>query len=104
MQHALRCVAGEFSFPGKEEDQEGDAARRRVAEDQLDKATNTILRSVVDTPGFGNDIDHKHAVRPITGASGNVDEQFRTKRGAKETEAAIDWSAGVCYRRTAFGD
>ena len=34
VQHALRCVAGEFPVTRKEEDQEGDAARGCVEEDR----------------------------------------------------------------------
>ena len=61
--------------------------------ERYDKRTNTILRvRVVDTPGFGNNIDHKHAVRPITKYIRKCrDEQFRAETGArKETEADGD--------------
>ena len=101
VQHALRCVAGEFPVPRKEEDQEGDAARPDVSRkiERYDKRTNTILRvRVVDTPGFGNNIDHKHAVRPITKYIRKCrDEQFRAETGArKETEADGDRLVHAC--------
>mmetsp|Transcript_888 Transcript_888/g.2610 ORF Transcript_888/g.2610 Transcript_888/m.2610 type:complete len:496 (-) Transcript_888:413-1900(-) len=35
--------------------------------ERLDKKTNTVLRvTIVDTPGFGNSIDHGDTVRPIS--------------------------------------
>ena len=67
--------------------------------ERYDKRTNTILRvRVVDTPGFGNNIDHKHAVRPITKYIRKCrDEQFRAETGArKETEADGDRLVHAC--------
>ena len=53
---------------------------------------------MVDTPGFGNNIDHKHAVRPITKYIRKCrDEQFRAETGArKETEADGDRLVHAC--------
>lgn len=42
---------------------------------------------VIDTPGFGNNIDHKHAVRPITNYIGRCrDEQFKAQMAGRRTE------------------
>ena len=56
---------------------------RRI--ERYDADANTILRvRVVDTPGFGNNIDHKHAVRPITKYVRRCrDEQFRAQMAAR---------------------
>lgn len=59
---------------------------RRI--ERYDLRTNTLLRvRVVDTPGFGNNIDHKHAVRPIMDYIRKCrDEQFRSDMAARQAD------------------
>ena len=66
--------------------------------ERYDERTNTILRvRVVDTPGFGNNIDHKHAVRPITNYIRKCrDQQFRAQMGARNDHQTSDKLIHVC--------
>ena len=63
----------------------------------FDEEANTILRvRVIDTPGFGNNIDHKHAVRPLTKYINRCrDEQFIAQMSARQGEAAESYDCLV---------
>lgn len=53
---------------------------------RFDEETNTILRvRIVDTPGFGNRVNHKDAVRPIA----NYMHKCRSKQYQAETSPAL---------------
>ena len=68
--------------------------------ERFDEATNTIVRvKVIDTPGFGNAIDHKHAVRPILQYIDRCRaEQFECQMGARpgDEEYSYDCLVHCC--------
>lgn len=71
---AVKALFKAWTQPGQKQHQNGEPHNpptshvdtSRVFE-RFDKKTNTVLRvTIVDTPGFGNNIDHGDAVKPIT--------------------------------------
>ena len=70
--------------------------------ERFDKATNTILRvRIIDTPGFGNRVDHRDAVKPIASYMHRCRrQQFRAETSTqlpdKDVVLACDDLVHVC--------